>query len=35
VVIDPRGKYIYVSNALDSTVSAYAIDLSTALLPSR
>ncbi len=29
VTIDPRGKYIYVANALDSTVSAYVIDLTT------
>jgi YVTN family beta-propeller protein len=29
VTIDPRGKYIYVANGLDSTVSAYVIDLST------
>jgi DNA-binding beta-propeller fold protein YncE len=31
VTMDPRGKYIYVSNALDSTVSAYAIDLATGI----
>ncbi len=29
VAIDPRGKFIYVANSLDSTVSAYVIDLST------
>jgi 6-phosphogluconolactonase len=29
VAIDPRGKYMYVSNALDSSVSAYVIDLAT------
>jgi 6-phosphogluconolactonase (cycloisomerase 2 family) len=29
VAIDPRGKYMYVSNALDSSVSAYLIDLAT------
>jgi 6-phosphogluconolactonase len=27
VAIDPRGKYMYVANSLDSTVSAYLIDL--------
>ena len=31
VTIDGRGKYIYVANALDSTVSAYAIDLATGI----
>jgi 6-phosphogluconolactonase len=31
VTIDPRGKYIYVANSLDSTVSAYAIDLATGI----
>jgi 6-phosphogluconolactonase len=29
VAIDPRGKYMYVANSLDSSVSAYLIDLST------
>jgi 6-phosphogluconolactonase (cycloisomerase 2 family) len=29
IAIDPRGKYIYIANSLASTVSAYAIDLST------
>ncbi|MGA8731100.1 MAG: beta-propeller fold lactonase family protein [Terracidiphilus sp.] len=29
ITIDPRGKFIYVANELDSTVSAYVIDLST------
>ncbi len=29
VAIDPRGKYMYVANSLDSSVSAYVIDLST------
>ena len=29
IAIDPRGKYIYVANSLDSTVSAYIIDLAT------
>src|SRR5208337_2021696 len=29
ITVDPRGKYIYVSNSLDSTVTAYVIDLST------
>lgn len=29
IAIDPRGKYIYVANSLDSTVSAYVIDLAT------
>lgn len=29
VTIDPRGKYIYVANELDSTVSAYAITISS------
>ena len=29
IVIDPRGKYIYISNSLDSSVSAYVIDLTT------
>jgi len=29
IVVDPRGKYIYVSNALSATVSAYAITLAT------
>jgi DNA-binding beta-propeller fold protein YncE len=29
IAIDPRGKYIYVSNALDSSVSGYVIDLAT------
>jgi 6-phosphogluconolactonase len=31
VTIDPRGKFIYVANSLDSTVSAYAIDLTTGI----
>jgi 6-phosphogluconolactonase len=29
VAIDPRGKYLYVANSLDSSVSAYVIDLAT------
>jgi 6-phosphogluconolactonase (cycloisomerase 2 family) len=29
VVVDPRGKYLYVSNFNDNTVSAYAINLPT------
>ena len=29
IAIDPRGKYIYVANELDSSVSAYVIDLAT------
>ena len=29
IAIDPRGKYLYVANSLDSTVSAYIIDLAT------
>lgn len=29
VAIDPRGKYMYVANELDSSVSAYVIDLAT------
>lgn len=29
VAIDPRGKYMYVANSLDSSVSAYVIDLAT------
>ena len=29
ITFDPRGKFVYVSNALDSTVSAFVIDLST------
>jgi 6-phosphogluconolactonase len=29
IAIDPRGKYLYVANALDSSVSAYAIDVAT------
>jgi 6-phosphogluconolactonase (cycloisomerase 2 family) len=29
IAIDPRGKYMYVANSLDSSVSAYVIDLST------
>jgi 6-phosphogluconolactonase len=29
LTIDPRGKYIYVANSLDSSVSAFLIDLST------
>jgi 6-phosphogluconolactonase (cycloisomerase 2 family) len=29
VSIDPRGKFIYVANSLDSSVSAYLIDLAT------
>ncbi len=31
ITIDPRGKFIYVANALDSTVSSYAIDLTTGI----
>jgi len=29
VVVDPRGKFIYVTNSLDSTVSPYEITLAT------
>ena len=29
VAIDPRGKYMYIANSLDSSVSAYVIDLAT------
>lgn len=29
ITIDPRGKYLYVANLLDSTVSAYVLDLPT------
>jgi 6-phosphogluconolactonase len=29
IAIDPRGKYLYVANSLASSVSAYAIDLTT------
>jgi 6-phosphogluconolactonase len=29
VAIDPRGKYMYVANSLDSSVSAFVIDLTT------
>lgn len=29
IAVDPRGKYLYVANSLDSTVSAYVIDLAT------
>lgn len=29
IAIDPRGKYMYVANELDSTVTAYVIDLTT------
>jgi 6-phosphogluconolactonase (cycloisomerase 2 family) len=29
ITIDPRGKFLYVANSLDSTVSAFAIDLTT------
>lgn len=29
IAIDPRGRYIYIANLLDSTVSAYVIDLAT------
>jgi 6-phosphogluconolactonase len=29
VSIDPRGKFIYVANSLDSSVSSYLIDLAT------
>ena len=29
ITIDPRGKFIYVANQLDSSVSAYSIDLTT------
>jgi len=35
VIIDQRGKFIYVTNSLDSSVSAYAIDLATALRRAR
>jgi 6-phosphogluconolactonase len=31
ITIDPRGKFIYVANSLDSSVSAYAIDLTTGI----
>ena len=31
VTIDPRGKFIYVSNSLDNTVSAYEITLATGI----
>ena len=31
VTVDPRGQYIYVANALDSTVTSYAIDLATGI----
>ena len=29
VAIDPRGKYLYIANSLDSSVSAFVIDLAT------
>lgn len=29
IAVDPRGKYLYVANSLDSSVSAYVIDLPT------
>ncbi len=29
IAIDPRGKYLYAANSLDSSVSAYVIDLTT------
>jgi YVTN family beta-propeller protein len=29
IAVDPRGKYLYVANSLDSSVSAYIIDLAT------
>ena len=29
IAIDPRGKYLYAANSLDSSVSAYVIDLAT------
>ena len=29
ITVDPRGKYLYVANSLDSTVSAFVIDLAT------
>ena len=29
IAIDPRGRYIYIANSLDSSVSAYIIDLAT------
>jgi DNA-binding beta-propeller fold protein YncE len=29
ITVDPRGRFIYTSNSLDSTVSAYVIDLAT------
>ncbi len=29
IAIDPRGKYMYVANSLDSSVSAFVIDLAT------
>jgi 6-phosphogluconolactonase len=32
MAIDPRGKYIYVANSLDSTVYAYSLNLSTGYL---
>jgi 6-phosphogluconolactonase len=31
ITIDPRAKFLYVSNALDSSVTAYAIDLATGI----
>ena len=31
IVIDPRAKYIYISNSLDSSVSPYTIDLATGI----
>jgi len=29
ITVDPRGKFLYVANSLDSSVSAYVIDLAT------
>jgi 6-phosphogluconolactonase len=29
ITVDPRGRFVYTSNSLDSTVSAYVIDLAT------
>jgi 6-phosphogluconolactonase len=29
ITVDPRGKFLYVANSLDSTVTAYVIDIST------
>ena len=33
IAIDPRGKFIYLTNELDYTVGAYSIDLSTGTPP--